>query len=300
MWKNIKSSIVALILINATPSVAQSTYSFKLPISGIKPPPFWSLTDGALDYAIEDRPYTATLNRFVAVEGSLPFSWSAENMPEWLNLNTSNGQISGTPQAGDAGIVTFNITAQYKSKSDTASITINIYPTCTMLSEAEDGRHLDLCESIGTEWEGKSINVAQNEPFEIDAVYPKNAFSCKFANHHQAKSLASFTGASIYTPYGSWNSVGPKGRARDEITAIGRARYINRDGVISQTPMYHNAVQAKKSWNYFSTLGRFNPGTMDSLLPITLTSPGGYAYYLDYDVERNVAYKACKIVALIN
>ena len=50
-----------------------------------------------------------------------PLAFSAQNLPAFLSLNTSNGQISGTPQAGDVGVFS-NIQISVGDGSDTTTL----------------------------------------------------------------------------------------------------------------------------------------------------------------------------------
>ncbi|MBR0091108.1 MAG: putative Ig domain-containing protein [Lachnospiraceae bacterium] len=66
--------------------------------------------------------YTAMLS----AKGTAPFTWSATGLPAGLSINSSTGEISGTPT--ESGTFTVNVTATNSAGNDTKTLTLNIVP----------------------------------------------------------------------------------------------------------------------------------------------------------------------------
>jgi len=65
------------------------------------------ITTTSLDDAAEGVPYSYT----VQADGGVPSSyvWSLSGQPSWLSINSSTGELSGTPPFGSAGTYTFTV-----------------------------------------------------------------------------------------------------------------------------------------------------------------------------------------------
>jgi hypothetical protein len=92
-----------------------------------------SITTTSLPSGIVGTPYTATL---VADGGTPPYTWAAPTLPMGLTLNSTTGQISGTPSVATTGNIGITVTdSASPSAMATASLplTINSAPVISAL-----------------------------------------------------------------------------------------------------------------------------------------------------------------------
>lgn len=90
-------------------------------------------------------------------------AWSAAGLPIWAALNLGTGQISGTPQAADAGSSTVTITVSDGMDTDSCTITITV-----------PGGGVEICNGLDDDGDGRVDNgaVAPNDlrPFAVDSL----------------------------------------------------------------------------------------------------------------------------------
>lgn len=89
-------------------------------------PPALQVASGALPAATVGSPYTATLE---AENGSMPYSWSSSNLPNWLSLNAGTGVLSGTPTATGAFSFSVTVTDSSQPTPQTATATLTVTVT---------------------------------------------------------------------------------------------------------------------------------------------------------------------------
>lgn len=84
-------------------------------------------------------------------------TFSATNRPSWLTLNTTNGQLSGTPQASDVSSQSFNLMMSYNAGTVTVQQTIQMIVLGSVAQTTQDkdansdGINDHLAASFGTE-----------------------------------------------------------------------------------------------------------------------------------------------------
>jgi hypothetical protein len=80
-----------------------------------------SITTASLPEGMQGVPYSATL---AAQDGTTGYTWSADNLPDGLSLDSSTGIISGTPAGHGNSTIKFTVT---DGNGETATKTLNLY-----------------------------------------------------------------------------------------------------------------------------------------------------------------------------
>jgi hypothetical protein len=91
-----------------------------IPPPGPPSPPI-KISTSTIPKAVETHEYALTL---AASGGVPPYRWSVEGLPEWAALNTSQGQISGTPPWGARGKANLRISV-LDMEDDSSPIPLN-------------------------------------------------------------------------------------------------------------------------------------------------------------------------------
>jgi hypothetical protein len=92
----------------------------------IVPVPHVAISTTSLPNAAEGQAYSATL---AATAGTPPYSWSATGLPSGLNVNSSTGVISGTPDPGTASGSPYSVAVTVTdsdSPAETATATLSL------------------------------------------------------------------------------------------------------------------------------------------------------------------------------
>lgn len=89
-----------------------------------------SITTSSLSPATVGRPYSASI---AATGGTTPYTYGASGLPSGLTLDTSTGQISGTPTATGTATVNATVTAA-NSLSGNRNLSLTVNPTPTLPS----------------------------------------------------------------------------------------------------------------------------------------------------------------------
>ena len=111
--------------VTATNSVGNDTKTLTLKIDPASAPataPTITTTTTTLPSGRVGAAYTATLS----ASGTAPFTWSATGLAAGLSINSTTGEISGTPT--ESGTFTVNVTATNSAGNDTKTLTLKIDP----------------------------------------------------------------------------------------------------------------------------------------------------------------------------
>ncbi|MHC4713163.1 MAG: putative Ig domain-containing protein [Planctomycetota bacterium] len=109
------------------------------------------ITTASLPYGEVGKPYSQTL---AATGGATPYSWAiiSGNLPAGLSLNSSTGEISGTPTTEETANFTVEVTDSYvPPDTDQKALSITIYPPTPAYyfaaSEAEETTNSDVWQT---------------------------------------------------------------------------------------------------------------------------------------------------------
>ena len=117
-WLSINSSTGELS--GTPPTGSAGTYTFTVEVTDgqqtaskqfdltVNPAGLLAITTASLPDAIEGVDYSYTLT--ASGGNSANYNWSVSGQPFWLSINSSTGELSGTPPAGSAGTYTFMVT----------------------------------------------------------------------------------------------------------------------------------------------------------------------------------------------
>ncbi|NLC21798.1 MAG: biotin transporter BioY [Halomonadaceae bacterium] len=86
----------------------------------------WTLSGGELPKAFFGKPYTHSLKSYLSESDLEDVAWSGTELPDWLELDSGSGLLTGTPLAGEEGDNEFNVSATRYQKTDSAVYTLAV------------------------------------------------------------------------------------------------------------------------------------------------------------------------------
>lgn len=86
----------------------------------------WTLSGGELPKAFFGKPYTHSLKSYLSESDLEDVAWSGTELPDWLELDSGSGLLTGTPLAGEEVDNEFNVSATRYQKTDSAVYTLTV------------------------------------------------------------------------------------------------------------------------------------------------------------------------------
>lgn len=174
LYKMMIAFVLGLItLVNSNISYADYRFRYKADGILVQKGNSFKITTNSLSDAEEGTPYTFTLNSTNPNNNTL--TWSSSSLPTGLNLNTSTGEIFGTPSVNGSFSITFTVSDGTDSTNKDLDLTINTSPSADFLigSDTREGSNFGTSVSLNgnyalvTEDDGEGYGTGYGYIFDI-------------------------------------------------------------------------------------------------------------------------------------